>query len=99
MKCITCGKDMKYTKGIPFNEYRIDGWECVCGEAYFDSVQAQRVLILNQLKKQAARAKLGRIKSNLILRLPKDFEYALGLKKGKNVLLKIEGKGIKVLPA
>ena len=99
MKCYKCGKRMSFEKGLSFNEYTIDGWLCSCGEKYYDSEQAQKVLLLNKLKKEELRAILGQIKSNLIIRVPKEIELALQLKKGKEVILKIEKKGFLVLPA
>lgn len=38
---------MKYTKGIEFNSYKIDGWKCECGEIYYNPEQAQKILISN----------------------------------------------------
>ncbi|MBU1204601.1 MAG: AbrB/MazE/SpoVT family DNA-binding domain-containing protein [Nanoarchaeota archaeon] len=99
MKCHKCGKPMKHVKGIEFNEYKIDGWKCSCGEVYYNPEQAQKILLLNKLKKKVIRARLGKIRSNLILRLPKDIETALDLEKGEEVLLKVEGHGLKVMPA
>ena len=99
MKCHKCNKLMKPAKGIKFNEFEIDGWKCACGEIYYNPEQAQRILLLNKLKKEVIRAKLGRIKSNLILRLPKNIETALNLEKGEDVLIKIEGSGLKIIPA
>ncbi len=99
MKCHRCQKTMKFVKKIRFAEYKIDGWECSCGEIVFDSVQAERALLHNKLKKAKIKAKLGQIRSNLILRLPKDVEAALGLHKGEEVELKIEKDGLKVLVA
>ena len=90
---------MKFIKGIKFNEYKIDGWKCACGEIYYKPEQAQKVLLLNKLKKESIRAKLGKIRSNLILRLPKDIETALDLEKGEDVLIKVEGHGFKIVPA
>ena len=90
---------MKYVKGIKFNAYSIGGWRCSCGEVYYDPKQAQRVLLLNKLKNEVIKAKLGKIRSNLILRLPKDVEHALNFEKGKDVLIKLEGKGIRIVPA
>lgn len=98
MKCHKCSKPMKYVKGMKFNEYKIDGWACSCGESYYNPEQAQRILLLNKLKKASIRAKLGKVRSNLILRLPKDIEIALGLEKGEDVLIKIEDNGIKIVP-
>ena len=99
MKCPKCNKMMKYTQSMEFNEYAIDGWKCSCGEIYYDPEQAQRILLLNKLKKETIKAKLGKIRSNLIVRLPKDVELALNLQKGNSVLIEIEGKGIKIIPA
>ena len=99
MKCHKCGKSMKYTKGIDFNEYKIDGWKCFCGEIYYEPEQAQRILLLNKLKKETIRAKLGKIRSNLIVRLPKDLENALNLQKGEDVLIKVEDHGFKIVSA
>lgn len=100
MKCNQCDKKMNYVKEIDFNGFKINGHQCSCGETYFDPVQAQRVLLLNKLQKEAIKARLGRIRSNLILRLPKDIENALELEQGEEVLLKLENEGIKiVIPA
>ncbi len=100
MKCHKCNsnKQMDYVKKINFNEYKIDGWKCPCGEIYFDPEQAQRVLILNKLKKEKIRAKLGKVRSNLILRLPISVETALNLHKGGEVLLEVESNTLKVTP-
>ena len=45
------------------------------------------------------KAKLGKIRSNLIVRLPKDLEYAYNLEKGEDVLIKLEKDGFKIVPA
>lgn len=99
MKCNNCDRGMKYFKGIKFNDYSIDGWKCLCGEIYYEPEQAQKVLLLNKLKKEVLRAKLGKIRSNLILRLPKDLEHAFSLEKGENVLIKVEDNGFRIVPA
>lgn len=88
---------MTPTKGIPFNQYKIDGFTCSCGEIYFDPEQAEKILLLNKLKKLKIRAKLGRIKSNLILRLPKDIETVLGLEQGEEVELHVENEELRVI--
>jgi len=99
MKCQKCGKGMKCVKGLRFNEFGIDGWKCDCGEIYYEPEQAQRILLLNKLRKGAIRAKLGRIRSNLILRLPRDVEQALSLEKGKEVLIRVEDHELRITPA
>jgi len=52
MKCYKCGQIMKYAKGIKFNKYAIDGWKCSCDEIYYKPEQAQKILLLNKLKKE-----------------------------------------------
>ena len=99
MKCIKCAKEMKFVKKLRFNEYEVEGWQCACGETYYESESAQRVLLLNKLKKDTIHVKLGRIRSNLILRLPREVEKALNLEKGEEVKIKIEGKTLKIIPA
>lgn len=98
MKCHKCNKQMKYSDKINFNEYEISGWRCSCGENYYEPEQAQRILLLNKLKKESIKVKLGKIRSNLILYLPKDVENALLLQKGKDVLIKIEGNTLRISP-
>lgn len=90
MKCQKCNKQMSYQKGMQFNGYEIDGWKCQCGEIYYEPQQAHKILLLNKLRKEAIRAKLGRIKSNLIIRVPKEIETALNLKTGEAVFIKVE---------
>ena len=96
MKCIRCKKEMKHLDKIKFNEYEIPGWKCFCGEIYYEPKQAEKILLLNKLKNQPIKVKLGQIRSNLILYLPKDIEKALSLHKGENVSLKIDGNSIKI---
>lgn len=100
MKCHQCRKEMEYGKRwIRFNGYNIDGWKCKCGESYTDTEQTEMILLLNKLKKSNIKAKLGKIRSNLILRIPRDVETVLGFKEGEEVILKIENNELKVIPA
>lgn len=96
MKCHTCNKLMKQAK-FSFNEYEIDGWQCSCGEQYYEPEQAQNILLQNKLRREQLRAKLGKNRNNLILRVPKRFEQALTLKQGEEVNLELTKKGFKVL--
>lgn len=98
MRCYKCDKQMKYFDRMHFNEYEIPGWKCSCGEIYYEPEQAQRILLLNKLKKESIKVRLGRIRSNLILYLPKDVENALLLQKGKDVLIKVEGNTLRISP-
>lgn len=90
---------MEYKKNLQFNQYKIDGWQCgKCGEEYFEPAQAQRILLLNKLKHKGFELKLNRVKSNLILRIPKEVGEAMNLneksivtfmvKNGKEILIK-----------
>ena len=98
MKCHKCNKTMNYSKDLNFNGNKIEGWRCSCGEIYFESSNVQRVLLLNKLREEEIKAKLGRIKSNLILRLPKEVEIAFNLEKGETVIVKAEKDFIKIIP-
>jgi len=89
---------MKHTNNLEFNSHKITGWKCTCGETYYDPGEAQRILVLNKLRNEAIKSRLGRNRSNLILRLPKDVETALKLEKGKEVLIKIEGNSLRITP-
>ena len=92
MKCV-CGKIAYYTKDLTFNGYVVDGWKCKhCNEAYLNPIEAERILILNKLKKQRFNLKLNRVKSNLILRLPKQVGEVLKLKNGDELKLTLNKK-------
>jgi hypothetical protein len=85
MKCI-CGKTAEYNKHMKFNGYGIDGWECKsCGEAYYNPEIAERILLLNKLKRHKFHLKLSKVKSNLVLRIPKEVSEALNLKKSQEI--------------
>ena len=97
MKCISCGKTAKPAK-LSFQGQKIDGWKCGCGEESFEPEQAQRILLLNQVTKENFRVKVGRVRSNLILRIPKRVADALELNDGEEVTIKVEsGNEIRVL--
>jgi len=90
---------MERRDDLRFNEHAISGWVCVCGEKYYDPGKAQEILLRHKLQKEVLRVTLGRIKSNLILRVPKDVETVLHLKKGEKVIIKVERKGFTVIPS
>ena len=58
MKCV-CGKIAIYKRNLKFNNYEIDGWLCTsCGEVYYNPDKAERILLINKLKKQKFHLKL-----------------------------------------
>jgi len=89
---------MTPSDNLSFKGNRLEGWKCSCGEVYFESASIERILLANKLRKEIIKAKLGRIRSNLILRLPKEIESALGLKQGESVIIKLEGESIRIIP-
>ena len=92
MKC-ACGKIARYSNNLKFNGYKIDGQKCkYCNESYYNPEKAEKILLLNKLKKTKYLLKLGQIKSNLIVRIPKDISCALNLQKGAEVELKLKDK-------
>ncbi|MEK6922245.1 MAG: AbrB/MazE/SpoVT family DNA-binding domain-containing protein [Nanoarchaeota archaeon] len=85
MKC-ACGKIARYVKNLRFNGFDIDGWRCEsCGETYYNPTKAEKIFLLNKLKKMKYHLTLSKVKSNLILRIPKEVGEILGLHKGEKV--------------
>ncbi|HLC63678.1 MAG TPA: AbrB/MazE/SpoVT family DNA-binding domain-containing protein [Candidatus Nanoarchaeia archaeon] len=85
MKCV-CGKIAEYNEYMKFNGFDIDGWECKsCGEAYYNPEKAEKILLLNKLRRHVYHLKLSQVKSNLVLRIPKEISDALNLKKSQEV--------------
>ncbi len=87
IKC-ACGKRANYKKHLKFNGYDLDGWVCKsCGEIYYHPEKAERILLLGKLKNRRFHLKLSKVKSNLILRIPKEVGEALDLHKGEEIEL------------
>ena len=96
MKCV-CGALAEYKKDLKFNGFKVDGWICrKCKELYYHPEQIQKILLLNKLRKQKLLTKLGQIRSNLIVRVPREVGEALSLRKGERVEIKIEGGGMRI---
>ena len=95
MKCVTCGRVAKPAR-LRFQGNEVSGWKCKCGEEYFDPEDAERILLLNKLRKQKISVKVGQVKSNIILRIPKAMAEALRMKKGDIVTLTLDEGEIKV---
>ena len=90
MKCV-CGEIANYSKNLKFNSYSIDGWVCKnCGGVYYNPEKAEKILLLNKLKKMRYSLKLSKVKSNLILRIPKEISEVLELQKGARVKLELK---------
>lgn len=89
---------MKRVTGMRFNQHKLDGWKCSCGEIYYDPEQAHRVLLLNKLANHKFRLKLSQVKSNLILRIPAEVGEALSLSKGDEVSFVLEDGRIVIEP-
>lgn len=90
LKCVKCGRVAEPAK-LSFQGEAIDGWQCACGEKYYDPGQAQRILALNKLRAQSVSVKLGRMKSNLFIRIPTAVAELLALKQGETVNLRVKG--------
>jgi hypothetical protein len=95
MKCVKCGEVAKPAV-LSFQGQKISGWKCRCGEEYFNPEEAERILLLNKLKKQKVAVKVGQVRSNLILRIPKAMADALRIKKGDVVTLMLGEREIRV---
>jgi hypothetical protein len=91
LECAICGRIAKEAE-LEFNGKAISGWKCECGEEYFEPAQAERILLLNKLKNSDLKAKVGQIRSNLIVRIPKEVEKALELRKGEELKIKVASK-------
>lgn len=92
--CPSCGKNARPTT-LRFQGHDVRGWRCSCSEVIFHPEDAQRILLLNKVKARTYEVKVGQIRSNLILRIPKEMADALELRKGEVVRMKA-GKGRKM---
>ncbi|MFH0714481.1 MAG: AbrB/MazE/SpoVT family DNA-binding domain-containing protein [Candidatus Diapherotrites archaeon] len=89
LKCGKCGAIAKEAR-LRFQGFDVKGWKCAkCGEEYFHPEEAEKILLLNKLRKSEFKVKVGQIKSNLIVRIPKEAQKALGLEKGEELVLKV----------
>jgi hypothetical protein len=88
MKCAVCSKTAKKAE-LRFQGYDIKGWKCSCGEEFFDPEEAQKILLLNKIFKKKFEVKIGKIRSNLIIRIPAELAEALELKKGGTVTISV----------
>jgi hypothetical protein len=85
LKCVSCGKVAKEAK-LRFQGYNVKGWKCEhCGETYYNPEDAQKILLLNKILKKKYEVKIGKVRSNLIIRIPSELAEAMGLTKGEKI--------------
>lgn len=90
MICPTDDKPMN-KKTFRMEGFEIRGWKCpVCGEEAFHGEDAEIYLLYKKLQKEPARAKVGVLGKSTILRIKKEIAETLGLKKGDEIIIKIE---------
>ena len=91
LKCVKCG-DWATPDGFNIEGFEIRGWKCKkCGEGYLHPGDAQRVLAFNKFRNEIINSKLSYSGNSIIVRLPKKIVNALGLEKGEEIELHIEG--------
>lgn len=70
---------------------RVRGSECPkCGEVYFNSEDANRVLIFNKIRHEIMSGKVAKAGNSYVLRLPKKLVDALGLTVGRIVEISLD---------
>ena len=43
MECITCGKNMDYSKELHYNNFEVKGYKCSCGHVYIDGEDSMKI--------------------------------------------------------
>ena len=90
LKCI-CGSVAVPDENLSINGYPIAGWKCKkCGEEDYNPEKTEKILLRNKLKKHKFHLRLSQVKSNLIIRIPKEVSTALDLKKGCEVEFRLK---------
>lgn len=85
-----CGTVMK-KKTFALDGIKVRGWECPkCDESVLHPHDAQRVFVLNKLKRGIP-VKVGELGNSLIMRIPKEIAEFYNLSKGEAVMFKAEG--------
>jgi len=84
-----CGSWAKPTK-LKLEGREVRGWKCKkCGMEFIHPEDAQTILYLNKLKKQALEVKIGSLGSNQIIRFPKEVSTALNVHNGDIATIKV----------
>jgi len=88
LKC-DCGSWAKPSK-LRLEGKEVRGWKCKkCGMEFIHPEDAQTILYLNKLKKQALEVKIGSLGSNQIIRFPKQVSTALNVHSGDTAAIKV----------
>jgi len=88
----TCGEKAMSRKKFTIEGVEVRGWECKhCNETALHSEDAQKVLVLNKLKKGIP-VKVGELGESLIIRFPKELAEYYKIEKGENLILKAESE-------
>jgi len=71
LTCV-CGKLAFYKKNLKFDGHTLDGWQCKsCGEEYYNPIEAEKILLINQLKNGGSHFELDEVNKKLITRSSK----------------------------
>lgn len=90
MECV-CGRVAGYKTNLKFHGHTIDGWKCThCGEEYHDATKVQEILILEKLQNTTFELRLNKVRSNFIVRIPKEISDVLQLEKYETITFKLE---------
>jgi hypothetical protein len=88
LKC-DCGSWAKPAK-LRLEGKEVRGWKCKkCDMEFIHPEDAQTILYLNKLKKQALEVKIGSLGSNQIIRFPKEVSTALRVHSGDTASIKV----------
>ena len=88
--CVVCG-GTAYHKKSKFQGFPIESYKCrKCGEEFFNPLQAEKILEMNKTMGKIFEVVLGKIQSNLIVRIPVQVAETLDLTKGEKIKLEVE---------
>ena len=89
IRCI-CGTTT-VPKQFRLEGIKVRGSECPkCGEAYFNSEDANKALIYNKIKHEIMSGKVAKAGNSYVLRLPKKLVIALGLSEGRTIPIRLD---------
>jgi len=95
LRCV-CGKIAKSAK-MSYLGGTLNCWKCSCGESYHNPLETERIRLVNKLKNKKFEMKIGKIRSNLIIRIPKDISDLLGMRAGNKITLTAKPDRIELL--